>query len=119
MHDILEIDIRGDVDQSGLERLRTHLNLTKFGRLSDDWDQQFGYRRIDRANGQYTKIVLYREFDGSWQVQVIDTQDLDPDAHEFTLLGAELVEGISAAGYEATRITKPTDGDAREPSATS
>ncbi|KAA0080212.1 hypothetical protein CIW52_25945 [Mycolicibacterium sp. P9-64] len=57
MYDILEIDIRGDVEQSSLERLRTHLNLKKFGRLTDDWDQQFGYRKIERANGQYTKVA--------------------------------------------------------------
>src|SRR3954452_19159839 len=98
MHDILEIDIRGDVDQSGLERLREHLDLKKFGRLTDDWDQQFGYRRIERSSGQYTKIVLYRDFDGSWQVQVIDTEELDPHAHEFAVLRDELVEGIIAAG---------------------
>jgi hypothetical protein len=110
MHDILVIDIRGDVDQSGLDRLRTHLNLKKFGRLTDDWDQQFGYRKIERASGQYTKIVLYREFDGSWQVQVIDTEKLDPDAHEFALLRGELVDGIGAAGYQATVRAKPTFG---------
>lgn len=108
MYDILEIDIRGDVDQSGLERLRTHLNLKKFGRLTDDWDQQFGYRKIERANGQYTKVVLYREFDGSWQVQVIDTEELDPNAHGFALLRDELVGGITAAGYPATARVNPT-----------
>ena len=41
-HLVLVIDIEGDVDQAGLERLRTHLNLTKQGRLSDDWDEEFG-----------------------------------------------------------------------------
>jgi hypothetical protein len=108
MHLVLVIDIDGDVDQSGLERLRTHLNLKKFGRLTDDWDQQFGYRKIERVNGHYTKIVLYREFDGSWQVQVIDTKELDPDAHEFALLRDELVGGITSAGYQATVRANPT-----------
>jgi hypothetical protein len=74
MHLILKIDIHGDVDQTGLNRLRTHLDLKKQGRLTDDWDQQFGYRKIERPGGQYTKIVLYRDFDGSWEVQVIDTE---------------------------------------------
>lgn len=105
MYDIMEIDIRGSVDQSGLERLRSHLKLTKFGRLTDDWDQQFGYRRIERADGQYTKIVLYREFDGSWQVQVIDTEELDPNSDGFELLRKELVDGLAAAGYQATAST--------------
>jgi hypothetical protein len=34
---ILVIDIDGNVDQSGLERLRTHLDLKSHGRLTDDW----------------------------------------------------------------------------------
>lgn len=110
MYDILVINIRGDVDQSGLERLRTHLSLKNFGRLTDDWDQQFGYRRIERASGQYTKIVLYREFDGTWQIQVIDTEELDPKADDFKLLQAELVAGIAASGYQPTERAKPTHG---------
>ena len=108
MYDIMEIHIRGDIDQSGLERLRAHLDLKKFGRLTDDWDQQFGYRKIVRANGQYTKIVLYREFDGSWQVQVIDTEELDPNSDGFTLLRDELLGGLAAAGYPGIVRANPT-----------
>ena len=106
---VLLIDIDGDVDQPGLERLRTHLNLKKFGRLTDDWDQQFGYRKIERADGQYTKIVLYREFDGSWLVDV-SASDSDVSTEEIALLRAELVRGLAAAGYETTVRAKPTYG---------
>lgn len=94
---------------SGLDRLRTHLNLTKFGRLTDDWDQQFGYRRIERANGQYTKIDLFRESDGSWLVDA-STSGSDVSTEEIALLRAELVQGIAAAGYQATPRTKPNYG---------
>lgn len=112
MHDILVIDIHGEVDQSGLDRLRTHLKLKKYGRLTDDWDQQFGYRKIERSGGQYTKIVLYRDFDGSWEVQAIDTEKTDPNANEISLLRSELVRGIEAAGYQASVRTKPSSGTA-------
>ncbi len=113
MHLVLKIDIRGDVDQSGLERLRTHLGLKKQGRLSDDWDQEFGYRKIERATGQHANMGLFRGFDGSWKVQVLDTEKLGPNADEIALLRAELVEGITAAGYEATVRAKPTFGTAQ------
>jgi len=36
--------------------------------LTDDWDQEFGYRTIEAASGQRTKIGLFRESDGSWLV---------------------------------------------------
>jgi hypothetical protein len=110
MHDILVIDIRGSVDQSGLDRLRAQLNLKKYGRLTDDWDQQFGYRKIERPGGQYTKIVLYRNFDGSWEIQVIDTEKTDPNANEIALLQAELVRGTEAAGYQGIVRARPTSG---------
>ena len=69
MHLVLVIDIDGDVDQSGLERVRSHLNLEKQGRSTDDWDQEFGYRIIEAASGQRTDIGLWREFDESWRAK--------------------------------------------------
>ncbi|BCI52140.1 hypothetical protein NIIDNTM18_14180 [Mycolicibacterium litorale] len=110
MHDILVMDIRGDVDQSGLERLRTTLDLKKFGRLTDDWDQQFGYRRIARRGERYAKIVLFREFDGSWQLQVIGTEGIEFTPDERATLEADLMSGIRAAGYQATVRNGPVSG---------
>lgn len=55
---ILVIDIPSEVDQQGLERLRTHLGLRKQGRLSDDWDQEFGYRLSESASGHRIKVGL-------------------------------------------------------------
>jgi hypothetical protein len=104
---VLVIDIDGDVDRSGLERLRAHLNLKKQGRLTDDWDQEFGYRTIEERSGQRIKIVLYREFDGSWLVDV-SASGADLSAEEIGLLRAEFVQGIAAAGYQATVRAKPT-----------
>lgn len=107
MHDVLAVDIRGDVDQSGLNRLRTHLGLQKYGRLSDDWDQQFGYRKIERANGEYTRIALYRDFDGAWDVVVTDSEPTNSYAHDISALRQQLIDAIAAAGFEATARTRP------------
>jgi hypothetical protein len=112
MHLVLVIDIHGEVDQSSLQRLRSHLDLKKQGRLSDDWDQEFGHRKIERSSSQYTSIGLFRNFDGSWKVQVLDTEELDPTGDKLALLRAELVNGIGAAGLQASVRTKPTFGTA-------
>lgn len=108
LHLVHVIDIHGDVDQSGLDRLRAHLDLTKRGRLTDDWDQSFGYRKIEGVAEQYTKISLYRVFDGSWLVDVAATERLDPNSEDLASLRTELVGAIEAAGYAATVRTTPT-----------
>ncbi len=110
MHRALVIDIDGTVDQAGLDRLRAHLNLTKEGRLTDDWDQAFGYRKIERSTGHYLMIDLYRNFDETWKVSVSDTDERDPQDAALAALRAELVDGITTAGYQATVRAKPSGG---------
>jgi len=109
MHLVLVVDIDGGIDQCGLERLRAHLDLKKQGRLTDDWDQEFGYRTIEETSGQRIKVGLFREFDGSW---LIDASASDPgvSTEEIALLRDELVQGIAAAGYQASVRAKPTYG---------
>jgi hypothetical protein len=109
---ILVVDIDGDVDvdQAGLERLRTHLDLKKHGRLTDDWDGKFGSRVIQQGSEQFTAINLFRNSDGTWKVQVSDTRDSIPNTDELAMLRAELVQGITAAGYQATVRAKPSYG---------
>jgi hypothetical protein len=107
---ILVIDIDGTVDQPGLERLRTHLNLKSHGRLTDDWDQKFGSRDIQPVSGQATSITLFRNVDATWKVQVSDTREDIPNTDELAMLRTELVQGITAAGFQATVRAKPSYG---------
>lgn len=106
---ILVIDIEGEVDQPGLDRLRTQLNLTKRGRLGDDWDQQFGYRTVETRSGQALNVRLSRQFDNSWTVNVSASTSAIVE-HEVALLRTELTEAISAAGYQAIPRDSPTYG---------
>jgi hypothetical protein len=109
MHLVLVIDIDGDVDQSSVERLRTHLNLKTQGRLTDDFDQEFGYRIIEATSGQRINIGIVRNSDGSWLVDAsASTSDVSND--ELALLRAELFEGITAAGFQPAVRAKPTYG---------
>ncbi len=114
MHLALVIDIEGTVDQESLNRLRTHLNLAKRGRLTDDWDQEFGSRKIERSAGKYLAIDLFRNFDETWKVQVLDTDKRDPNDAELTSVCAELVGGITAAGFRTRVRARPTFGSAAE-----
>lgn len=107
MHLVLAIDIDGTVDQAGLDRLRAHLNLTKAGRLTDDWDYTLGRRMIGRSAGQYLMISLCRNDYGSWKVSVFDTDDRDPNDPELTALRAELLGGIVTAGFTASVRVEP------------
>lgn len=123
MHLILKIDIHGDVDQTGLERLRTHLRLQKQGRLTDDWDETFGKRFIEYPDGRSTKIALYRHAnDGSWTVNVSTTDPVSAKEHrpehhrghdDVAELRAELVSGITAAGFQPSVRAKPTYGTSK------
>jgi hypothetical protein len=111
-HLVLVVDIHGEVDQSNLENLRQHLGLRKQGRFSDDWDQEFGHRKIERADGQYTIVGLFRNSDGSWKVQVLDSEGLESKADELARLRDELVNGIEAAGLRAAVRPKRMFGTA-------
>lgn len=106
----LKIDVRGNVDQAGLERLRTHLKLNKEGRLTDDWDEAFGKRQVQCPDGVDVRISLYRDADDhNWTVNVSATEP-GPDGVYLEALKTELVEGIVAAGYTGHIRANPTYG---------
>jgi hypothetical protein len=105
MHLILKIDIHGDVDQTGLEKLGAHLRLKKRGRLTDDWDETFGKRLIEYPDGRRIQIALFRHAnDRSWTVNVSTTDPVFAN-DDVTKLRAELISDITAAGFEAS-VTK-------------
>lgn len=106
---LIVIDIDGDVDQSSLDRLRKHLTLDRRGRLTDDWDQDFGHRVVAVPGGPRLNIGLYREFDGSWLIQV-QTRETSVSDDEIAKLREELVASITAAGFDAAVRAKPTFG---------
>lgn len=110
MHLVLVVDIAGQVDQSGLNRIRENLNLRKQGRLTDDWDQTFGRRIIEQSDGQQVKITLFRNFDESWKIQVSATEGFDLTSGAVAALKDEVLAGITAAGFQASARPKPTFG---------
>jgi hypothetical protein len=107
MHLLLVVHIHGDVDQTGLERLRAHLRLKKQGRLTDNWDETFGKRFIEYPDGRSIKMALFRHAnDRSWTVNVSTTDPVSAN-DDVTELRAELVSDITAAGFQPSVQAKP------------
>lgn len=107
MYLALTIDIHGNVDQPGLDRLLASLGLHKQGRLTDDWDQEFGYRIEDRVSGEQTNIGLFRQFDNSWTLQMLSTSETAPGEADLAKIGDELVHAVEAAGFRAAIRDQP------------
>ncbi|MEV3901200.1 hypothetical protein AB0K11_02660 [Mycobacterium sp. NPDC050551] len=80
--------------------------------MTDDWDQEFGHRTSQKRSGGQVKVILLRQFDGSWTLQVLDDEEPEASAVELAQLRSDLVSGVRAAGYEATVRQKPTFGTA-------
>jgi hypothetical protein len=55
----------GEVDQARLEDLRSQLGLRRAGRLTDDEDEQFGYR-TERVGDTEVEFTLTRDGVGTW-----------------------------------------------------
>jgi hypothetical protein len=62
--------LRGEVGQEALDLLRQRLELRKQGRLSDDWDQDFGYRTLRDEPGTPVQLQLSRQHDDLWQLEL-------------------------------------------------
>jgi hypothetical protein len=92
------IDIVESLDEQKLERLEETLGLQWGGRLDDDWDYEFGSRRLKDSAGQVTEVALWRADDEPWYVQVTHPEAHPPDAEEIAGWRKEIIDGIKAAG---------------------
>jgi hypothetical protein len=59
LHQAVLFKVSGPVDQPTLDQLREILRLQPQGRLTDDWDEIFGERVTETADGQ-VEILLSR-----------------------------------------------------------
>ena len=87
----------GEVDQARLEDLRRRLTLHKSGRLSDEEDEQFGYR-VDLVGGIKIRLTLSRAGRNSWSFWVSYDDAQVPDAAVIDGYRTEIRATIEAAG---------------------
>lgn len=94
------IDITEPLDEQSVERLQDALGLddTNAGRLDDDWDYDFGVRRLKGTGIELTELVLWRADDHPWHVQLTYAESETPTAEELAGWRKEIIDGIKAAG---------------------
>jgi hypothetical protein len=95
------VTMQGDLG-SRLVEFRERLQLTKRGRLSDDWDQQFGDRIIRSRDEGLIRLSLNRYADDDWNVSLVYERDPLPDA-EVTELLDQIRAAASAVGVTVTK----------------
>jgi hypothetical protein len=107
MRDLLNVKVDGEIDQTTLTSLQESLDLKKAGRLTDDWDQAFGYRYPRGGTDRSVSIDLYRD---PWQVSfAYDESTPRPTEEEIAQWKEEIVAGIQAAGL-TPKVVYPSAG---------
>lgn len=92
------VSIVEPVDASSLARIREVLNLKPHGRLTDDWDYEFGYRYLRESEGASSpRMALWRADGQPWYIAVSHPV-AEPSAQEVEQWRQEIIDGIKAAG---------------------
>jgi hypothetical protein len=89
----LTVDLRGQLDQAGLDGLRDALGLHRRGRLTDREDWEFGFRVLTAEGEAPATLRLWRYEDDRWAV----TLDAAGLAATDVLSWAERAEAAAAA----------------------
>jgi hypothetical protein len=79
MHHRLHVELATELDQRTLDRIRKLLDLTPAGRLTDDEDQKFGWRRVPGPFTDLAELSLWRESAERWRIVVWGRDTLLPD----------------------------------------
>lgn len=96
MKDQLRIRMRGEL-AGGLSSFREQVGLTPRGRLSDDWDQEFGRRELrPRVQGR-AKLTLWRYADDDWMIVLRYERDPLP-SDEVEGMRQNILNAATAAG---------------------
>ncbi|MET9341778.1 hypothetical protein [Nonomuraea sp. NPDC003804] len=99
----LSISISGPLGDH-LDTFRELLALDKRGRLSDDWDQEFGSRILQSRESGWIRLDLSRYEDDKWGIRL--TYERDPlPADEVEELRRQILEAAAAVGVTVTAQT--------------
>jgi hypothetical protein len=98
----LIVYMRGEVVGAALQVLRERLELTPHGRMSDDWDQNFGRRYLRGPDQGQADISLLRYADDDWRYQIFTTGELIP-LDEIEQLREQMLAAAEEAGLTVYR----------------
>jgi hypothetical protein len=97
----------GPVDQPTLDALRSRLQLSRMGRLTDDWDQIFGRRQLHVDNGRVNITLLRDDVRAGWDI------DIDRDGHpaQSTIdsIEAEITNAAAMCGLTVESVLRIPD----------
>lgn len=97
----LVVSISGDLG-GDLDKFRDLLQLSKHGRLSDDWDQEFGSHILRPRDDGLIRLDLSRYTDDKWGITL--TYERDPLAEdELADLRNQIVAAAAAVGVIVTK----------------
>jgi hypothetical protein len=104
---MLEVTFTGDVHDPELAKLRASLGMAKRGRLSDDWDNEFGWRELSPRDSGWIYLILTRDLerDGWWEVDLEYEQDPLPVA-EVDTWAQKITSAITAAGLTVQEVKR-------------
>jgi hypothetical protein len=101
MRDQFRILMKGDLAPS-LTEFREWVGLQRRGRLSDDWDQEFGRREVRSREQGWVNLALWRGFeDDEWMVTLKFEKDPLPAA-EAEQLRQKVLDAAAAVGMTIT-----------------
>ncbi len=105
MKDQLVISLQGEFDGQKLITFRERLGLTDRGRLSDDWDAEFGHRDLGREPNQIW-LDLYRQSNTSWSVDL--SYQVEPlPTEEMERLRRQILDAAAEVGLQVEEQDPP------------
>jgi hypothetical protein len=106
---MLEVSFTGNVRRSDLDKLRSALGLTARGRLTDDWDAEFGERVLSPRDSDGILLTLWRDLDrdGWWDIVLTYENNPLPDA-EVDEWEREITSVIASLGFTVQKLRSQT-----------
>lgn len=100
MTNVMAITVRivEPLDQEGIDRLVDALGLDSRGSLDDDWDYEFGSKDLKGEGAAATEVILWRNDEQPWHLEVTHPEDETPTAEELAGWRKEIIDGIKTAG---------------------
>ncbi|MEU9702536.1 hypothetical protein [Streptomyces sp. NPDC047981] len=96
MNEQLQIRMKGELGDR-LSAFREEVGLARRGRLSDEWDEEFGRRELRSKEEGRVRLTLWRYADDDWTVSLTYERDPLPDA-EVAELRRSILDAAARAG---------------------
>ncbi|MEU1676794.1 hypothetical protein ABZ752_32865 [Streptomyces roseifaciens] len=105
----LQVRMKGDLGER-LLLLRERTGLQRRGRLTDDWDEEFGRRELRPSEAGLVTLSLWRYADDDWVMSLTYRRDPLP-SEEAEELKRTILNAAAEAGMTITAVVPRTLSD--------